>query len=247
MKKGIIIISLCFVSFLGNSQVMPDAANALQTALDNSTMANSITGSSAAVWIEGQGMWLGTSGVSHDNVAVTPEMRFGIGSITKNFTAALCLKLQEENLLELDHPIRTWLPTFNNVNPDVTLRQLLSHQSGIADYTDDPAFFPGSINEPNKVWKAEEILALIGSPEFEPGAKISYSNTNYILAGMILEAVSEKTYAELLEEKIFTPLGLDEIYIEGFETVEGTITDKRSALAKAEKIGKKARRRRFFF
>ncbi len=224
MKKTIVIIlvsTICFISFRGQAQVTTEVANALQIALDNSTMANSITGSSAAVWVEGQGMWTGTSGVSHDNISVTSEMRFGMGSITKSFTAALCLKMQEEDLLNLDDPISTWLSTFNNVNPDVTLRQLLGHKSGIANYTDSPSFFPGVIDEPNTLWTPEEILGLIGAPIFEPGEQVSYSNTNFILTGMILEAVSSETYSELLEEKIFTPLGLDEIYVEAFETVDG--------------------------
>lgn len=222
MKKIIFtILTICLFNLGTKAQVTVQVANTLQTTLDNYTMTNGIQGVSVAVWVEGQGMWLGTSGISHDNVNLNTEMLFGMGSITKNFTAALCLKLQEENLLNLDDPISTWLSNYDNINPNVTLRQLLGHQSGIANYTENDIFFPGAINEPNTVWTPEEILAVIDAPLFEPGAQVSYSNTNYILAGMILEAVSEMTYLELLEEEIFTPLGLDKIFVEGYEPVEG--------------------------
>ena len=224
MKKVIfVILAICTINLWSQAQVTAELANVLQTALDNSTSANGITGSSAAVWVEGQGMWLGVSGFSHDNVNITSNMRFGMGSITKNFTATLCLKLQEDNLLDLDDPISTWLPDIDNVNSNITLRQLLGHRSGVADYTDSPDFFPGVIDEPNTVWTPEEIIALIGPPLFEPGTQTSYSNTNYILAGMILEAVTNNTYKDLLEEKIFTPLGLENIYVEAFEPVQGNI------------------------
>ena len=196
----------------------------LQAALDKARTDNNITGISAAVWTESNGDWTGVSGNSYGNVAVMSDMRFGMGSTSKNFTAALCLKLQEENKLNLDDPISTWLPSINKVKPNTTLRQLLNHQSGIASYTESAAFnevVNGS--NPAKVWTTSEILDMIGEPLFQPGKGLSYSNTNYILAGMILEKVSNKTYKDLLKEKILTPLGLENTYVEGFETVKGTI------------------------
>lgn len=201
----------------------------LQTALNKARTDNNITGISVAVWTESNGDWTGVSGKSHGNVAITSDMRFGMGSTTKNFTAALCLKLQEENMLNLDDPISTWLPSINNVNPNTTLRQLLNHQSGIADYTESNDFqqvVNGS--NPNRIWTPAEILAMIGVPMFQPGTSIAYSNTNYILAGMILEKVSGRSYKKLLEEKILTPLGLENTYVEGFETVEGTLAHPHS-------------------
>ena len=196
----------------------------LQAALDKERIDSNLVGISAAIWTESNGDWVGVSGNSHSNVALTSDMRFGMGSTSKNFTAALCLKLQDENKLNINDPISTWLPAYNNVNSNVTLKQLLNHQSGIADYLESPAF-AGVVNgtNPTKVWTPTEILGLIGAPKFQPGASMAYSNTNFILAGMILEKVSNMTYKDLLKQKILTPLGLDNTYLEGYETVQGTI------------------------
>ena len=138
-----------------------------------------------------------------------------IGSITKSFTAAVALQLQEEGVLSLDDPLTQWLPEMAAQVPNgeqMTLRQLVSHSSGIWDYG-DPILEAGATDTSlrQKTFSPEEIMAYVlenGNPEFDPGEDQAYSNTNYILLGMALEAATGQSMAELYQTRIFTPLGM---------------------------------------
>lgn len=135
------------------------------------------------------------------------ETCFRIGSVTKQFTAALVMKLVERKTLALDDDLSKWVPEFPLQGKHVTLRQLLQHTSGIPSYTDIGA-----------AWEAkwplelthEELLALVKDKpfDFEPGTQWAYDNTGYYLLGMVLEKASGKKYEDLLRDEITTPLGL---------------------------------------
>jgi CubicO group peptidase (beta-lactamase class C family) len=136
----------------------------------------------------------------------TPEVKFRIGSLTKQFTAALVLRLQEEGKLNVADPVSRYLPAAPAAWAKVTLADLLNQTSGIADFTDLPSF---------PVWSAsphtpKEILALVADKPlaFEPGAKFVYSNTNYEILGAVIEAVDGRPYAQALHDRILGPLGL---------------------------------------
>lgn len=130
---------------------------------------------------------------------------YRIGSITKSFTSVLVLKSVEAGKISLDDKLSTWHPEVNNADK-VTVRQLLSHTSGIASYTDLPDMAE---------WKYEDnavdvmIIRIRGlKPEFEPGKKHKYSNSNYFLLGSVLEKIHKKPYATLIDEMITEPLGM---------------------------------------
>src|SRR5262249_41957723 len=153
-------------------------------------------GCSAAVDLPGQPTWLGTSGSSYAGVPITSDLLFAIGSNTKTFTAALVLQLVDRGLLSLDAPLSSLLPQHTNVNPRITVRQLLDHTSGLFDYMNDDAaqVFAAITADRSRIWTPEEILStFFGPPHFAPGASWRYSNTNFLIAGMIDEAVIGST------------------------------------------------------
>ena len=134
--------------------------------------------------------------------------------------AALAFQLQQEGKLSLDDAISTWLPDYPNGDA-ITLRMLLNHTSGIADYFWNPEYADLVYKRPTHHWTVDEILDLAAErkPVFAPGAKQEYSNTNYILVGRILEIVGGAPLAEQLRSRFFDPLGLTSVVFQGDEEV----------------------------
>jgi CubicO group peptidase (beta-lactamase class C family) len=141
------------------------------------------------------------------NIPNTPDTRFRLGSLTKQFTAASILQLAEQGKLSIDDPISKYYPDAPAAWSKVTIRHLLSHRSGIPTYTAIPGFF-----EKDARWHhtPEEIIKLTRDKplEFEPGSKFAYDNTGYIVLGWLIEKVSGQTYADYLKAHIFGPLGM---------------------------------------
>ncbi|MDR7372478.1 serine hydrolase [Flavobacterium aquidurense] len=135
-----------------------------------------------------------------------PDTKFRLGSISKQFTAFLIVKLAEDGKLKLDVPITTYLPDYPKANGDkITLHHLLTHTSGIPNYTSSPNFFKEKSRNP---YTPEEFVKTFSSLplEFTPGEKFNYSNSGYFLLGYIIEKVSGKSYEQYLQEIILTPL-----------------------------------------
>lgn len=138
-----------------------------------------------------------------------------VGSVTKTFTAVLILKLVEAGDLSLEDPLAKWFPEFPNAEA-ITVRQLLNHSSRIPEYI--PKVMLKSIL-PSTYWQAEEVVDIVAQDEtpFAPGSGWEYSNTNYVLLGLIAEEVSGKTVTQLLHEQILDPLDLDHTYFVPYE------------------------------
>jgi D-alanyl-D-alanine carboxypeptidase len=154
---------------------------------------------------------LSTAGVSDlkTDAALRPGARFRIGSITKTFVATAVLQLVGEGSLNLDEPVARRLPGLLAEGEQVTVRQLLNHTSGLPEYAADPELFAGVVE--NRIWKPRELVALAEKqPQllFEPGSAWMYSNTNYIVAGLLVEAVTGRSLARELDRRIFGPLRL---------------------------------------
>jgi D-alanyl-D-alanine carboxypeptidase len=161
---------LFFLALTGSIRAQsfdPNLAASLQRALDSIRVTASIKGISAGVYYPGYGSWRGSSGESHTSVAVSSDMEFGIGSNTKLFTSVALLKLFENNVITLNDSIRRWLPSITNVHPAITIRQLLNHTSGVADYTDYPGYADSILSNPNRLFSPEELLPWIGTPLFQ--------------------------------------------------------------------------------
>jgi D-alanyl-D-alanine carboxypeptidase len=139
----------------------------------------------------------------------TPQMQYSIGSISKQFTAAAVLLLAQEGKLTLDDPVAKFLPGLTRAS-EVTVRMLLSHTSGYQDYWPED-YVMTSMMVPTT---AQHILDVWGKKplDFDPGTKWQYSNTNYVIAGSIVEQVSGMPLIDLLEKRIFLPLGMDSVY-----------------------------------
>lgn len=129
--------------------------------------------------------------------------RFRIGSNTKPFVAAVVLQLVAEGKLALDDPV-TFAPA-----PDVTVRHLLQHTSGLPEYSDDPQLLAAYATDPDHHWEPRALLALVDGPKLSaPGAKFAYTNTNYILLGLVIERVTGKPAANEVHRRLIEPLRL---------------------------------------
>jgi D-alanyl-D-alanine carboxypeptidase len=136
--------------------------------------------------------------------------RFRVASITKTFVATIVLQLEAEGKLDIDDPVERWLPGRVPNGPSITLRELLNHTSGIFNYTDDQAFIGGLIANPSRARSPGELLSVAFSHAalFAPGTNWSYSNTNFILLGLVIEAVTGTPIEQELQQRIFGPLAL---------------------------------------
>ena len=147
----------------------------------------------------------------------TPQMRYSIGSISKQFTAAAILLLQEQGKLSLDDKVGRYVPDLTRAN-EITIRQLLSHTSGYQDYWPQDYVMPGML----KPTDAQQIMNTWAKKplDFDPGTKWQYSNTNYVIAGVIVEKVAKMPLLQLLQQRVFNPLGIKST----FDTDSGPLT-----------------------
>jgi CubicO group peptidase (beta-lactamase class C family) len=142
-------------------------------------------------------------------VPATPEMRYSIGSISKQFTAAAILILQEQGKLSIDDPVGKFIPGLTRGN-EVTIRQILSHTSGYQDYWPEdyvmtPMLQPETARQILDTWAKKPL-------DFDPGTEWQYSNTNFVIAGRIVEIVSGEPLFQFLTERIFRPLGMTSVW-----------------------------------
>ncbi|EEK72801.1 MULTISPECIES: serine hydrolase domain-containing protein [Bacillus] len=150
--------------------------------------------------------------------SIKSEYRFRIGSVTKTFTATTVLQLVGENRIQLDDPIKKWLPGLIQGNGydgnQITIRQLLNHTSGIAEYLKSK---DADIMNSKKTYTAEEIvkIGLSLPPDFSPGKGWLYSNTGYVILGMLIEKITGNSYAEEIEKRIIEPLDLSNTFLPG--------------------------------
>lgn len=156
------------------------------------------------------GQWTLHSGVRniYESAPIGPNDHFRIGSETKTYVAAVVLQLVDEGLVELEAPIGQYLPGVLTSPYDgsvITVHELLQHRSGIPDYTENPP--PPRLDG---TYRNEDLVraALSKPPVFAPGTSIKYSNTNYILLGMLIERVTGQSVGTAITNRIITPLGL---------------------------------------
>jgi CubicO group peptidase (beta-lactamase class C family) len=142
-------------------------------------------------------------------VPATSDMRYSIGSISKQFTASAILMLAEDGKLSLDDKVGRWLPELTRAN-EVTIRELLSMTSGYQDFWPQDYVMPGML----KPVAAQAILDEWAKKplDFEPGTKWQYSNTNYTIVGLIIEKASGMPVIEFLRKRVFTPLQMTTVY-----------------------------------
>lgn len=182
-------------------------ASKFQAALEAARAEQDLPGLAMAIaYRDSRELWVSATGFS--NLATKtpwlPSNESRIGSVTKTFTTAIILQLSEEGRLSLDDSIESWVPGWY-AGP--TLQHLLGHTSGIASYN-----YVGSFDM-SKPWKPEELVqwAYDHEPElkFAPGTKWEYSNTNFVLLGLVIEKVTGQSYADALYTRLLEPMDLD--------------------------------------
>lgn len=185
-----------------------DAA-ALRAGLARVRAAFGVYGAQFAVSLDETRTWTGANGAQRDgHTPLTTDTPQVIGSVTKTFTAALVLQLVDEGRLRLDDPLGRYLPQTARIAAGVTVRQLLSHTSGVADLYEP--LHASLVAQPGREWTPGAVLSRIGPAWFKPGAAWGYSNTNYVLLGLLIERITGRPAAEELTSRLFAPLGLDE-------------------------------------
>ncbi|MEW4429836.1 serine hydrolase domain-containing protein [Paenibacillus pabuli] len=180
-----------------------------------------------------QGEWVGSAGVSKlgDTAKPPTNGHFRIGSNTKTFTATVVLQLVAEGRIGLEDPVVDYLPEFG-LDRRITVRMLLQHTSGVFNFTgeyyEDGKVVPGIpwqgqewIDNRFKTYRPEELvrLALSKSVRFEPGTAWSYSNTNYVLARLLIEKVTGSSLVEEMQRLILGPLGLSGTVVPGTQSM----------------------------
>jgi len=202
---------LLFFLFAWNyshAQLAPAYKSRLDFVFDSVCIANNMHGASASVVVPNKGTWNRAYGVSQAGVPLDTNMLIGIGSNTKTYIAVTLLKMQEQNLVDLDDTIGTWIQ-HPNVNGQITIRHLLNHTSGIYSYTNHPDFEDSLLADFNRVWQPEEILSLIDIPDFPAGTSWNYSNSNYLLAGLIIKDIMNQPISTTLRNMVLNPHGLN--------------------------------------
>lgn len=143
------------------------------------------------------------------NIPNQPDTKHRLASVTKQFTSMLIMQLVEQGKLKLDVPISTYLPDYPKKNGDViTIHHLLTHTSGIPNFTSFPGYFKDIRPKP---YSPVQLVGLFADStlQFKPGERFAYSNSGYILLGYIIETVTGKSYEQVLRENIFTPLKMN--------------------------------------
>jgi CubicO group peptidase (beta-lactamase class C family) len=207
---------------VGDGLLPPSPAvlrDTLQRRLDRLRVRDGIPGISAAILFPDGTTWLGTSGLANIQTGeeVDPTTAFAVASISKTFTAALIMRLSQEGLVDLAHPVAQYLPELG-IDRLVTVRMLLDHTSGLRDFFFDPKIDKALLADRGRTWDAARSLRYVGKAYFKPGAGWHYSNTNYLLLGLIAERVDGRSLATQLESRFFKPLDLDHT----FEQIHGT-------------------------
>lgn len=151
------------------------------------------------------------------NVPATPDTIYEIGSVTKQFTGTAVMMLVEENKIKLDDSIGNYLTDIPDAWKPITVRQLQNQTSGLKDYTDAPDFAVAALAPANKKQILQPVANLPLS--YKPGDAYNYSNTNHFLLGLLIEKASGNTYANFLQERIFTRLGMTETRVNDYRRV----------------------------
>ncbi|WP_247686814.1 serine hydrolase domain-containing protein [Pseudoalteromonas luteoviolacea] len=224
MKKTI-VASLILASLLvvGFSVSAADSKedNAEYRAVMKQVLSKEQPGAAALISKEGEVVFKKAIGRANLelNVPLKAHSVFRIGSISKQFTAAAILILQERGKLSVHDNIHKYVPDFPTEGHTVTVEQLLTHTSGIANYTEDRELMMKEIQSPATL---DEIITRFAQHpmKFAPGEAMAYSNTGYVLLGKIIEVASGQTYADFIEEHIFKKLGMENSHYAGKQIIK---------------------------
>lgn len=190
--------------------VLPDALQADLSSIVEQTMDEyNVPGAAVGVWIPGAGSWTTAAGVADVDTRepVTVDMAWPMRSVTKSYTVTLVLQLVDEGVISLDDTIDMYVDEVTD-GDRITLRELADMSSGNADYVNDD-FVEAFTEDPKRIFTLDELNGfMLGEPaQFEPGERHVYTNANTNLLGAVIEKATGQEYADVLQERILTPLG----------------------------------------
>ncbi len=219
----------------GPAQVADALAARLDARLAQLRKSSAIPGVSVAIaWDDGR-LWLGAAGMA-DIAAkepVTIDTAFALASVSKTLTAAVVLQLVGEGYLALDQPVASLLPAYE-LDPRITVRMLLDHTSGLPDYFLNPKIEKPLRAEPDDAWTPERAWTYVRTKRPVPGTVWSYSNTNYMLLGEVVEAVTGRTIALEVRTRLLDPLGLQSSW---YQVVEESRAEGATGYRRVAKDG----------
>ncbi|HKG57934.1 MAG TPA: serine hydrolase [Candidatus Limnocylindrales bacterium] len=194
----------------------------LQASLDRLRKKAGIPGVSATVMFPDGTSWTGVSGLADvkSGRKVAPDTAFAVGSVSKTFLAALVLELASEGKLDLGGSVAKYLPTIR-IDARVTVRQLLDHTSGLFDFFFSPGIDRALQSNRTAEWTPTKTLTFVRKPYFRPGKGWHYSNTNYLLLGMIAEKVGGTTLAHEYRSRFLEPLAMTTAFYQAVEIPRG--------------------------
>jgi CubicO group peptidase (beta-lactamase class C family) len=212
---ALIALSACLVACATGSEDVISKVDGLMRAYQGA-----VPGASVLVLRDGEAVVRRAYGLAEveSGAAATPATNYRLASVTKQFTATAILLLVEDGRLHLDHPASKWLPGLPAAARGITVRQLLTHTSGLIDYED---VMPGGLDAQLRDADVLRLLASQDRTYFAPGTAYRYSNSGYALLALIVEAASDRGFAAFLRERIFMPLGMRDTvaYEEGVSVV----------------------------
>lgn len=229
MKNSIRLIFLLLLigHNVGKAQDVPaDLDLLLRNTLDSMRTVLGAKSLSAAMQFNDGAVWAHAKGISSTTplANVTPNDAYLIGSVTKTLTSARILQLADEGVLSIDDSLNVWLDTMQYINPNITIRQLLQHTSGIHDVLATPGQQDSLLADISKIWTPEELIEkFIQPPLFQAGTAWSYSNTNYFLLSMIIKEATGNPFYTEIRNRFFTPLGLGSFAIPSFESLNSPV------------------------
>ena len=183
----------------------------LDEAIERTRQEAGVPGVTVGVWLPGRGHYVRSSGVADTatGAPMTPDLNSRIGSETKTFTATAVLELVDDGLVGLDDPISAYLDGVPD-GGNITVRQLAEMRSGLFSYTFDPGFVQALLSDPTRPFTPQELLAYAFGHDnvFAPGTEFQYSNTNYILLGLLVEKLSGMPLAEFVHRRVTGPAHL---------------------------------------
>jgi len=208
------------------STIDPVLADSLQAALERAVDTLDPIGLSVALNFGEGDVWAAASGISSDTDSLNTDHVFPVGSVSKTITSACIVSMVDEGLLSLNDTIGTWISGYPQIDGNITVYQLLNHTSGIYNFTAHPNYGSTINNTLGTTYTMTDMLDnFLDDPYFDAGEGWEYSNTNYLLAGLIIESISGQDYHTAVRERVLAPFGFDDIVLLPQESLTGTLAD----------------------
>ena len=219
IKAIILTTSLIILAFSARlqAQISSTWADTLNTVFEQSFLKEGMNGLAGAVVFSDGSIWSSAAG-KHGTTDLSTDFLYDIGSNTKSMVSTIILLLEEEGALSIDDSLYSFIDPIKNVSYGITIKQLLSHRSGVFSFTEHPDFYDEIEADDYKFWHPDTVLnRFLLAEKFAPGKGFSYSNTGYLLLGKVIESIEGKPFNEVLAERIYKPIGISNMFLAQYD------------------------------